>query len=291
MEPKTLRLLRHGEAFHNVEGEILLQIGSAWKVLFDGRWRRLRISHIVRALRCVWNLMFCSLLLQSSKVTTSSNKPTTSYYEHTDASLTSTGWQQAEQLGKELESSGVRDRVSLVVVSPLTRTLQTAAGVFGGGNHSDVSQLLMVHFAGRCPHPAISSSGSPPFVAVELCREEMSVMPCDHRSSRSKNELQFPGIDFSEIEQDQDELWRPDVKETEEELGRRTRAFLEWLSNRKEKDIAVVSHGGFLVNLLTKFGDKNVNTTRYANCELRSVEFRKVLTQSGSGYTFELSPA
>ncbi|XP_024518948.1 phosphoglycerate mutase-like protein, partial [Selaginella moellendorffii] len=181
------------------------------------------------------------------------------------------------------------------------RTLQTASGIFGGGNFTDTTDQLaaplMVDNVGRCPRPAISSANSPPFVALELCREKLGTMPCD----------QFPGIDFSNSEQDQDELWKPDRRELEEELDKRARAFLEWLWSRGEEEIAVVSHAGFLTNLVTKFGDEAVNKTVFANCELRSVRLRshrsfvletldlgvvllrKIVT--GSDYAFELTAA
>ena len=51
--------------------------------------------------------------------------------------------------------------------------MQTAVGVFGGeANSGDTSAPpLMVENVGDSGRPAISSLNSPPFIAVELCRE------------------------------------------------------------------------------------------------------------------------
>jgi hypothetical protein len=55
------------------------------------------------------------------------------------------------------------------------RTMQTAVGVFGGGNYADGASAspLMVEGAGHSGRPAISSSNCPPFLAVEACREHL----------------------------------------------------------------------------------------------------------------------
>jgi hypothetical protein len=55
------------------------------------------------------------------------------------------------------------------------RTMQTAVGVFGGGNYTDGigASPLMVEGAGQSGRQAISSLNCPPFLAVEACREHM----------------------------------------------------------------------------------------------------------------------
>ena len=51
--------------------------------------------------------------------------------------------------------------------------MQTAVGVFGGGNCTDgvTASPLMVEGAGHSGRPAISSLNSPSFIAVEAIRE------------------------------------------------------------------------------------------------------------------------
>jgi hypothetical protein len=53
------------------------------------------------------------------------------------------------------------------------RTLQTAVGVFGGEGYTDGMNALplMVANVGNSGREAISSLNSPPFIAVEDCRE------------------------------------------------------------------------------------------------------------------------
>ncbi|XP_017249413.2 phosphoglycerate mutase-like protein 1 isoform X2 [Daucus carota subsp. sativus] len=196
-----------------------------------------------------------------------------------DAHLTPLGWQQVDNLHKHVHASGIIDRVELVVVSPLLRTMQTAVGTFGGEAGADGTNVppLMMENAGKSNRPAISSSKCPPFIAVELCREHMGVHPCDQRRSISEYKPIFPAIDFSLIENEDDVLWKADVREKNEEVAARGKKFLDWLWTRKEKEIAVVTHSGFLVHTLREFGDdchpsiKSEMGTFFNNCELRSV--------------------
>lgn len=65
--------------------------------------------------------------------------------------------------------------LQIVIVSPLMRTLETAAGVFGGG--SATAQPLMLRQTGAprevSAHDAIGLPSNLPFVATEMCRERM----------------------------------------------------------------------------------------------------------------------
>ncbi|KAJ4843117.1 hypothetical protein Tsubulata_002901 [Turnera subulata] len=174
--------------------------------------------------------------------------------EYFDAPLTQLGWQQVNYLRKHVHACGLSKRIELVVASPLLRTLQTAVGVFGGEGYTDRLDILplMVANAGNSCQGAISSLNSPPFIAMELCREHF-------------------------LESDEDELWKPDVRETTEELAARGLKFLNWLWTRKEKEIAIVTHSGFLVHTLSALGNdchplmKKEISKRFANCELRSM--------------------
>jgi hypothetical protein len=53
--------------------------------------------------------------------------------------------------------------------------MQTAVGVFGGDAHTDGIDAppLMNDNVGNSNRHAISSLNSPPFIAVELCREHL----------------------------------------------------------------------------------------------------------------------
>ncbi|KNA10348.1 hypothetical protein SOVF_145180 [Spinacia oleracea] len=108
---------------------------------------------------------------------------------------------------------------------------------------------------------------------------EQGVHPCDKRRSKTEYETLFPAIDFSLIENDEDVLWKEDLRETDEELAKRGMKFLNWLWTRSEKEIAIVSHSGFLFHTLSAFGKdchqvvKDEICTHFANCELRSMVF------------------
>lgn len=65
--------------------------------------------------------------------------------------------------------------LAIEVFRVLCRTMQTAVAVFGGQGYMDGIDVapLMVENVGKSSRPAISSLNSPPFVAVELCREHL----------------------------------------------------------------------------------------------------------------------
>ncbi|XP_073270504.1 phosphoglycerate mutase-like protein 1 isoform X1 [Primulina huaijiensis] len=203
--------------------------------------------------------------------------------EYFDAHLTQLGWRQlsyqVDNLRKHVHASGLIKKIDLVVTSPLLRTIQTAVGVFGGDGYSDRMDIvpLMVANAGNSDRDAISSLDCPPIVAAELCREHLGVHPCDKRRSVSEYQYLFPAVDFSLMESDEDILWKADVRETKEEVAARGMTFMKWLFTRKEKEIAVVSHSGFLFHTLTAFGNechplvKKEISSHFANCELRSM--------------------
>ncbi|CAN8244862.1 unnamed protein product [Cochlearia groenlandica] len=199
--------------------------------------------------------------------------------DYFDAHLTPLGWQQVDNLHKHVKASGISNKIELVVVSPLLRTLQTAVGTFGGEGDIDGvdAPLLMKAGAGKSDRPAISSLKCPPFIAVESCREHLGVHPCDRRSNITKYRELFPAIDFSLAKTDEDVLWKPKTREEDKDIAARGVKFINWLSTRKEKEIAVVTHSGFLYQTLNSFGNycdpaaKTEIASHFANCELRSI--------------------
>ncbi|XP_057976945.1 phosphoglycerate mutase-like protein 1 isoform X2 [Malania oleifera] len=162
--------------------------------------------------------------------------------EFFDAHLTPLGWQQVDNLREYVRACGIFKRIDLVITSPLLRTLQTAVGVFGCEdcpNSLDVPPLMVAN-AGCSDRSAISSLNCPPFIAVELCREEWGFYPCDKRRNITDYQLLFPAIDFSLIENDEDILWKADVKETGEEVAARGMTFMKCFANCELRSFVIV---------------------------------------------------
>ena len=90
---------------------------------------------------------------------------------------------------------------------------------------------------------------SAPFIAHEDVRECSGVHTCDKRRPKSRQEKEFPMVDFSEIESEHDGLFRDDRRESKSDVGERIYSFLRWLSERPESHIGVASHSGWLMTL------------------------------------------
>lgn len=197
---------------------------------------------------------------------------------YVDARLTDKGKAQCfavrEQLAKELsgEGGGISHtnsfdsnsgkhtehmkQIQLVVVSPLTRTLETAQYIFGEAD----------------------CGSAPPFIAHDLCRERSGLYTCDRRSRISQVRKRFAKcIDFDSFcPVDEDKLWTEE-RESDEDCTARAMEFVRWLSSRPEKEIAVVTHSSWLRHLFAQFGHQVVKEDKAelqrlaGNAELRSI--------------------
>ncbi|AQK42493.1 Phosphoglycerate mutase-like protein [Zea mays] len=89
--------------------------------------------------------------------------------------------------------------------------------------------------------------------------------------------ISSPLLRYSLIENDEDVLWEPDVREPNEAVALRGMKFMDWLWTREEKEIAIVSHSGFLFHTLSMYSKECHPTIsdevskHFANCELRSM--------------------
>ena len=74
-------------------------------------------------------------------------------------------------------STLIRFHPQVVVASPLTRALETAAGAFGGGKWQGRGSVLMLEQSAipgvRAAHSAVGAVAGLPFVAFEGCRERL----------------------------------------------------------------------------------------------------------------------
>ena len=184
-------------------------------------------------------------------------------WRYLDARLTPLGIEQCVQAREKLLHNV---HPQLIVVSPFTRTIQTAHVMFGGSNS-------------RC-------SQSAPFLVHDLCRERSGRFTCDKRRPKSEivqemkpvYDLTGDAIDFESFgyPTEQDLHWT-EKREDSELVVQRCIDFMQWLASRPEREIAVVTHSSFLKHLFRSFGhqtaekDKSELHRLAGNAEVRSI--------------------
>ena len=160
-----------------------------------------------------------------------SNKPDPMIF---DAPITELGETQARQARNEVEKLDINN----LIVSPFTRTLQTA-------------QLI---FENRLP-----------FQINAAVREQL-VNSCDVGSPPHKLAKDFPHLNFSHL----DECWWHDGEkdhrgisvEPEEVLMERANKFAEYIKRESIHSTAIVSHGNF-IRALTGIKPKNCEVIEF----------------------------
>ena len=214
-----------------------------------------------------------------------------------DSRLTPLGIHQAESLKKILANrpSGGRTFTAfdLVVVSPLTRTCETARHIFGRARVPGTPPFLDPGEAptGTPEHAAGIRVPAPRILVREECRERWGHYVCDGRRPIAEIAAEFPDFDFSEVRHNED-VFYSDAREPDDHCCDRAVQFLEWLNSRPEKCIAVVTHSSFLRHLFGQFGDslkeddKDSLQRMAGNCELRSI----VLCSHGNKEGTEIKP-
>lgn len=151
---------------------------------------------------------------------------------HVDAPLTELGLAQVAEARERM----AREHVELVVASPLTRAIQTAAGIFAGRN---------VPFHVTCLH-----------------REKLE-SSCDIGRAPAALRAHFPHLAFDHLadrwwhEGPEDERGIP--VEPHEVFQQRVAGFRSWLLDRPERALAVIGHGTFFRELTGR---------SFANCEV-----------------------
>jgi broad specificity phosphatase PhoE len=151
-----------------------------------------------------------------------------------DARLTPKGVAQCEAFASERALPP--HSVDLIVTSSMTRCIQTALLCFPDRNA--------------------------PVLAHESIRETVNYA-CDRRRPLSQIRQEFPSVDFSNVEHEDDAIWNEymarvghnwDAHRESAELYRvadRGRTFLAWLSQRSEANIVVCTHSAFLRCILS----------------------------------------
>jgi len=133
-----------------------------------------------------------------------------------DSPLTDTGIKQAQDLGGDWLN---KTDIELVLVSPLSRCLETAINVF---DHTT------------------------PIICQEFLREfPIGEDTCNMRSDTNFLRDKYPVIDFKDINLLTDSLWTEE-REPIEGLDKRVQQMIEYIKRRPEKKIAIVSHASFI---------------------------------------------
>ena len=153
-----------------------------------------------------------------------------------DSPLTNEGHLQSIELGQSWQN---KKEIELVLVSPLTRTLETCMNIFGD------TEI--------------------PIISQEFLREyPIGEDTCNKRSSLSLLKNRFPKIEF-QLDVDQDTLWTEDHRENMIELEQRLEKMITYLQKRPEKNIAIVGHSSFF----GQFKDNHIGYIENGDEELK----------------------
>lgn len=203
---------------------------------------------------------------------------------HFDATLTPKGIQQC----KTLAQSTVKLNVDAVLVSPLTRCLETAR----------ISFPHLYDNTATADSDSNNDNDGVPFIAHEEWRETVNFL-CDSRRTKQTLIESYPRVNFDCITHDIDPIW----KHYEEKFGcykthttkresddasalyERSQSAWKVLLERSEKNLALVGHSAFFrhnfmpyfeeLEGLVEYGDEDVRklmcSEGFENCELRSI--------------------
>lgn len=103
-------------------------------------------------------------------------------------------------------------------------------------------------------------------------------------SYRSMDEIipRFKNVDFSLVKDKIDPSIEMRERESWEDMDKRGSKFLEWLSQREENKIAVISHSSFLKRFFAKYvindiSEEGLNSMAFSNSEVRVLEINPIL--------------
>ena len=140
---------------------------------------------------------------------------------HRDSTLLKQGELEAKNLNSEL----LNLEFDTIIVSPLTRTIQTC--------------LLA------------TKNIKKPRLALESVREH----PCRVHTPNNRKNLsylkdKYYSIDFSQISDEEDTMWNNINLETKKELDQRIEEFKDWVKARPENTFLLFSHASFISRFL-----------------------------------------
>ncbi|KAL3674888.1 hypothetical protein V7S43_000814 [Phytophthora oleae] len=140
-----------------------------------------------------------------------------------DAPLTPFGVKDAQRTGQPSVQSELErgmPPIERVVVSPISRAIQTAQNFFTKD---------------QVPNE--------PLTCIESCRETFDCHTCNKRRPLSELKRRFPDVDFSRLNEEEDQLWSTTHRETKEGIQKRAREFLlELFREIPERYVVVAAH-------------------------------------------------
>ena len=149
------------------------------------------------------------------------------FNEYEDSKLLPSGYTQAQQLGRDWKKINEMD---LVIVSPLSRTLETATQIFKGKNVQIIALDCLIEFP---QHQHL----------------------CNKRISKETLKEKYPHVNFDRIANDL--YWDSEKEESYETLKERVSFSKQWISMRNEYKIAIVSHSSYLSEFMNEKIDYN----------------------------------
>jgi broad specificity phosphatase PhoE len=184
-----------------------------------------QILHLVRHGHSLHNELFHKIGVQAFRIPATIDSP-----------LTQEGHLQSIELGHSWHN---KKDIELILVSPLTRALETCMNIFGD------TEI--------------------PIISNEFLREyPIGEDTCNKRSSLSLLKNRFPKIDF-QLDVDRDTLWKEDYRENIIELEQRLEKMITYLQRRPEKNIAIIGHSSFF----GQFKDNHIGYLENGDEELK----------------------
>mmetsp|Transcript_18910 Transcript_18910/g.32535 ORF Transcript_18910/g.32535 Transcript_18910/m.32535 type:complete len:357 (+) Transcript_18910:48-1118(+) len=197
-----------------------------------------------------------------------------------DARLTQKG---IDQCSEQRPIAAALDGIETIIVSPLTRTLETA--------HITFQDHLPTNENGINNYP---QRNNVKWIAHEAIREELGTLLCNKRRPYRELEAQFPVVDYSHLlsHSEEDIMWNHHaertsrsnggivVRESTVDMSHRAYDFLAgFVYKRPEREMAVVGHSAWLLamtgavlDVVEEEDEEGSMTSMFGQAELRSME-------------------
>ena len=170
-----------------------------------------------------------------------------------------------------------KENIQLIVVSPLIRAIDTCLGIFGEIKLKHKNIKILVHPYLRPILTSTSAVGN--FTSNDIKNKFGKQLDCSLLTKDKWWEKDY----ISNKNNISNNMANDDIKihyETKDELLNRIKKFKIWLWNRKEKNIIIVGHCGYLRNFLNKW-------MYIVNCQLIKSLLIKDNIVKFDNYTFQ----